>query len=335
MEFIKSLVPRPIKELIFRSLKPLALVKAYFRDARRFSRSSSVFSHRGRKENLRSLIVIDYHRIEKGLALPKPRKAFGIPVVTNLIILIENYYESFGSDWTVQDALASLGDYFYRFQYEGSLRDLQDRFDRLKSKIELSSEFEDQKAIGIFEKEEHLKKLEFNFSKFYQARHSVREFSGEKISEDDLRESICLAMRAPSVCNRQPWKVYGLNDEAKIRQLCQIQGGSKGFAPEINRLLAVCVDLSEFYLVGERNECYVDGGIFLQSLLICLHAKGFGACPLNWCVSTRVDDEARRLLPIDDSHEIIALVAVGCLKEVTKFARSERRPVEDVYLAVN
>lgn len=330
MKFLKSLVPKWVKTLIFKSIKPWSYIKAYLRDARRFSRNSSVFSHGGRRENLRSLIAIDYHRIEKGLALPNPREAFGLAVVENLLGLLDQYVTAYGVDWTVEDAMASLANYLERFSSVDSLAESRRKLTELTSKVPSMQQLPKRDAIGTFELEEHRKTLSFDFAGFYRSRHSVREFSGEPISESVIADSVRLAMRAPSVCNRQPWKVWCVSEKQRIDSLCRIQGGSRGFSSDIDKLLVVGVDLSEFYLIGERNECWVDGGIFLQSLLICLHANGVGACPLNWCVSDQVDQEARKIVPIEDSTVIIALTAVGHLKEVTKFARSERRPIEDV-----
>ena len=39
-------------------------------------------------------------------------------------------------------------------------------------------------------------------------RHSVRAFSSQDISEDDIKDIISKAARAPSGTNTQPWKVY-------------------------------------------------------------------------------------------------------------------------------
>ena len=330
MKLIKALIPKFVKGWIFKAMKPWVYFGVYFRDARRYARYSSVFSNREKRENLRSLIAIDYHRIEKGLALANPRFAFGKAVVENLISLMDRYLTLYEADWTILDAIASLQSYFDRFSTAEILEKPRKRFDLLKSQLSPEQQERSQDAIGTFCLEGHRKTLDFNFSDFYCSRHSVREFSEDPVSIELIEESIVLAMRAPSVCNRQPWKVYCVSEAETIQQLCQIQGGSRGFATEINKLLVVGVDLSEFYLVGERNECWVDGGIFLQSLLISLHAKGLGACPLNWCVSTSVDDQARKIISIKGGHALIALVAVGGLKDTTKFARSERRPVEDV-----
>ena len=47
-------------------------------------------------------------------------------------------------------------------------------------------------------------------------RVSVREFTGEKISEAQLDTLLRAAMAAPSALNKQPWAFIVVTDEAKI-----------------------------------------------------------------------------------------------------------------------
>ena len=50
-------------------------------------------------------------------------------------------------------------------------------------------------------------------------RVSVREFTGEKISEAQIDTLLRAAMAAPSAINKQPWAFIVVTDEAKIAQL--------------------------------------------------------------------------------------------------------------------
>ena len=50
-------------------------------------------------------------------------------------------------------------------------------------------------------------------------RVSVREFTGEKISEAQLDTLLRAAMAAPSAINKQPWAFIVVTDEAKIAEL--------------------------------------------------------------------------------------------------------------------
>ena len=76
--------------------------------------------------------------------------------------------------------------------------------------------------------------------------------------------------------------------------------------------------------VNERNEGYVDGGLFSMSLLYALEARGLAACPLNTMFSEQVDRKTRDLLDIPDNEVFVMYIAVGHFKETSKICRSQR-----------
>ena len=54
-------------------------------------------------------------------------------------------------------------------------------------------------------------------SEAVRRRKSVRDFTDQPVSDDDLRELLELAARAPSGGNVQPWRIYVLNGESMQR----------------------------------------------------------------------------------------------------------------------
>ncbi|NEO55542.1 MAG: hypothetical protein F6K54_22195 [Okeania sp. SIO3B5] len=51
---------------------------------------------------------MDYHRLEKGLALKQPRKGFGKDVIKRLGDFLPEYQNKYGSDETVMITLNAL-----------------------------------------------------------------------------------------------------------------------------------------------------------------------------------------------------------------------------------
>lgn len=98
----------------------------------------------------------------------------------------------------------------------------------------------------------------------------------------------------------------------------------------INKLLVVTTDLDTFSGPGERNQCFIDGGIFLMSLVLSLSYVGLGSCILNWSVNFNKDILIRKLMKIGKSENIIAFVAVGHLPDKVKVALSIRRKVSEI-----
>ena len=106
-------------------------------DTRRFWRYSTCSGRLERKEQLQSWIDGDCHKIEKALALPKPRPEFGQPVVWRLIRNTKDYLGKFGEDQSVQRAICGLKSY----------REFNERADvRLEPLFQTISEVEKQSA---------------------------------------------------------------------------------------------------------------------------------------------------------------------------------------------
>ena len=54
-------------------------------------------------------------------------------------------------------------------------------------------------------------------------RRSVRKFTDEKVSEEDINELLHAAMSGPSAVNKKPWDFYVITDEEmleKVRKHC-------------------------------------------------------------------------------------------------------------------
>jgi len=114
------------------------------------------------------------------------------------------------------------------------------------------------------------------------------------------------------------------------QQALDWQPGNKGFGHLASRGLIVTADLQSFSGTGERNQPFVDGGMFAMSLLYALHALGLGACPLAWSMRPAQDREMRKALGIPDSEAVIMMISVGHLPDSLQVAKSHRMPIEHV-----
>ena len=107
-------------------------------------------------------------------------------------------------------------------------------------------------------------------------RVSVREFTGEKISEAQLDTLLRAAMAAPSAINKQPWAFIVVTDEAKIAQLGEALPYSRcSNHPAV--AIIPCGDLSKA-IEGEMANFWInDVSAATENLLLAAHAMGLGA----------------------------------------------------------
>lgn len=166
---------------------------------------------------------------------------------------------------------------------------------------------------------------------FFMSRYSLREFCDRRIESEVMQRAIRLAMKSPSVCNRQAWHVYDLDCPDLVKGALSLQNGNRGFGHKINRLLIVTSDLKAFFSSKERYQHWIDGGLFSMSLVLALHSLGVASCCLNWSQDARTDIKLRKILPIAPEHTIIMFLAVGYPQESNKVCESPRRPIDEVY----
>lgn len=307
------------------------LRRNYGYDRRRFSRWSSANGRLDRQATLRSWINADYHKIEKALALKSPRPGFGAAVVLRLVDNLEWYLGRFAMDEICVIAVNTLKEYL-QFSASHGIED-----PRLKRRVEGFANVSGYEALnrqqgGTMEvgREDIWSKGKVDLTDFFHSRHSIRQFDPEIPSRELLTQAVSLARRTPSVCNRQSWKAYVFDEPDLKSRVMACQKGNAGFGPDTPVAMVVTTDTQTFFAVGERNQCWVDGGLFSMSLVYALHSLGLGAICLNWSVEKEGDQALRQVAAIPDSEVVIMLIGVGFPPDKLKVAQSCRKPVEEI-----
>jgi len=288
-------------------------------------------------ENLSAIITMEYHRIEKSLSMPMQKQGSGQDAVVRLILALQQQLEESGISTEGQISLKVLETYLK----ETPLSLLKDQTLALLTTLEqihreyakLEVQLNNVGRIRI-NSDELFRKSNIDNHLFLRTRHSIRDFKDDPVDEALIKDICSLAMTAPSVCNRQAWKLYAFTKKNHILELLALQNGNRGFADKIPLLFIVATDLRRFVSVEERNQPWVDGGLFAMTLMLSLHSYGLGSCPLNWCATLSNDDRLRSLLKIPYHEAILMYVAAGHLPRELAVTESPRRSVESI-LSIN
>jgi len=169
---------------------------------------------------------------------------------------------------------------------------------------------------------------------FFFSRYSLREFRNEKVCENVIRRAVSLAMKTPSVCNRQAWHVYHTANSHVIEAALKYQAGNRGFGEKIPNLFIITADLKGFMAGEEHYQHWIDGGLFSMSLIYGLHSLGVATCCLNWSQTPSNDKRLRKLIDIQANHTVIMMLAIGWPDDENKVCVSARRPLDEVYTSL-
>lgn len=282
-------------------------------------------SPREEEEQLKYYIVKHCHIIEKGLALPEPRKAFGQPKIIDLINKTREYEKRYSDNdigFMVRDTLRG-----YLSFHSDSLDMLPVDFLKTIEKFVEEKSMQDKGGLKHLIKS-GMETLDLNrFEEFVKCRHSIRNFSNVPVEAVAIVKALSIARHTPSVCNRQGWHVHYYNDKSKILELLSYQNGNAGFTECIDKLLIVTGSVKAFTRY-EHNQLFIDGGLYSMNLMLALHAVGLGSCPLNTCMPWLNSKRLKKAAEIEPHERIIMMIAVGNLPDEFCVAQSEKYPVE-------
>jgi nitroreductase len=317
-----------IKSITSRVKLKYNLISSLVQDNIRFIRFS--FGGRLRKPSFNELearITKAYHSIEKGLAYDKIRLGFGENVLKELNRLLETY-EKLGFPLDAhcyQTAIDNLSKYLEMHKSKD--------FDipGLKHRADNKAKLNDLGGVASLDKSRVLSELKLPFNDFFMSRHSVREFSDEPVEMNSILSAIKLATKTPSACNRQSWKTRIIVDPSLKKLVEQNQNGNRGFGERIDKYLLITTDTRYFAKPRERNQQYIDGGLYAMSLLLSLHFEGIATISLSASLTTKQEKNLRSGLGIKEYENFVMFIGVGNYPETLKVPKSSRRdPVVEI-----
>lgn len=299
-------------------------------DFTRFVRHAG-YKTSGDDEKVNYKAVKIYHRLEKSLSFRVRNKTSGWAAANDLVFFLKkNKPLNENSGFQEKVALKVLSDFVSGADIAtGKHREVESFLNNNRHLAHDVGGVIDYRAetlkSGVLEDPEN----------FFFSRYSVRDFSSVKVSPDQIKRVINLSLKTPSVCSRQAWHVYHIDNRDFIDEALKYQNGNRGFGHEIPCLLIITADLKAFDTAAERYQHWIDGGMFSMSIVMALHSLGIGSCCLNWSKGPIDDMRFRKKVAIKPSHTILMMLAVGYPKDDLKVCYSARRPSEEIYTYIN
>jgi len=148
-------------------------------------------------------------------------------------------------------------------------------------------------------------------------RVSVRDFTGEKISDQQIETLLRAAMAAPSAMNSQPWTFLVITEDSLLAQLGEAFPYSRcGNHPAC--AIIPCGDMSKT-LQGEAQDFWInDVSAATENLLLAAHAMGLGAVWTGLHPSEERYLQAQTLLGLPETIIPLCIVPVGVPAEQPK-----------------
>lgn len=168
---------------------------------------------------------------------------------------------------------------------------------------------------------------------FLKNRHSIRWFQNELISEGEIIDIINTAKNVPSSCNRQPCKVvYSRTKEGN--DLIKKYVPDRLVSRNIYNFMVVICDCALFSH-AEKSQSFINSGIFIESLLLSIHAHNFGGSAFQCPIALNKKTEFRNMLKVKESEIVMAFVGYGVIDTSKKILCAEKRKFEEIAIPLD
>ncbi|OGW36239.1 MAG: nitroreductase [Nitrospirae bacterium GWC2_56_14] len=157
-----------------------------------------------------------------------------------------------------------------------------------------------------------------------RTRRSIRRYTDEPVTREQVLEIITAGTWAPSGQNNQPWRFVSIVRKEVLVGLAKLTkyGHVIEKAPAC---IAVFIERKAMYHEVKDHQSM---GACLQNMLLAAHGMGLGAVWLGEILKSA--EEARKLLGVPETMELMAVVAIG--HPDGKGGTSSRKGVKDVLL---
>lgn len=305
--------------------------RLYLHDAKMYIRHSNGLHTNTTPKRALDYLIVFYHPIEKGLAMPDFRLGFGRERVLTVIDMINEYEEKWGdrNSSIIKDAVGVIKEYDRvhkknKYKLDDKLQSAIDNLVMKHPEIEEAHQPE-------YSRDSFFANVHSDFPTFAKSRRSVRNYSEtESINIEQIYKAIELSISSPSTCNRQSVKVHIVENRDMVKEVLNLQSGNRGFGHLADKVLLITSDLQSWNVPGERFSPYLDSGIFAMNLLYSLHYYGIGACPLNWSENASRNKKLHKLLNIPENEVVTMMISCGCVPEHFTVVRSERKVLNDI-----
>lgn len=140
------------------------------------------------------------------------------------------------------------------------------------------------------------------------ARRSVRKFTDEPVTRENIDKLLEAADAAPSACNKRPLEFYVVTNDEKLSEISTSGRFTRMKAPLV---IVVVGNLSRALPLGLADYWIHDAGAACENILIRATELGLGSC---WCgvhPQKRVMQKISDALNLDEKQIPFAIIKLG------------------------
>jgi len=155
------------------------------------------------------------------------------------------------------------------------------------------------------------------------SRRSIRRFSDDPLTADQLDDLKAVALASPTGMNRQSWHFSFVMNTDKIAAVSEgalahfRQDGNQAVVDRMaarHKSLFYGAPLVVFISLPQGDDAELDAGIAAANLAVAAQSMGLGSCIIGLAAAAfngTQADEMKRLIAMPDGHEFAISIAIG------------------------
>lgn len=312
MKIILKSVLRPFKQIYTRTIYKINMLYCFWKDYQ-YCVATNFVTTNSRKESQMARIMLTMHKLEKGMSMKKNPRIFGGDKALYLVNCLYDYSDNYGKDDLFKIAANVI--------YEYSLDEWSTKEEKIRNKISLF--LESNKSVlskgyaGVKSVSEPPEFEEKRIMEFFQSRNSVRDYSAQTVTIEEINKAIDFAKVTPTACNRQSSRVYYYNEEKQMKAIIENQLGTQGWCDRAKGIIVVTSNQNYFNGSYERYEPFIDGGLYAMNLVYGLHLQHIATCFKMFVREPKREKEFKKLAGIPFNEIPVVLILVGHYKADT------------------
>ena len=136
-----------------------------------------------------------------------------------------------------------------------------------------------------------------------RTRRSVRQYTNEPVSEEDMNKILEAGRWAPSANNSQPWEFVVLRSREVRKELAGTLTWGR-FLSQAALGIVVVIDETA------SSNPVEDGAAATQNMLLEAHSLGLGACWIG-AYGSAYEANARKVLNVPEHKRLVSIITIG------------------------
>ena len=141
-------------------------------------------------------------------------------------------------------------------------------------------------------------------------RRSIRQYTGEQISEEALQKVVQAGLLSPSSRGRRPWELIVVQDKEMLQKMSECRVGSAKMLANAAAAIVVVAD-------SEKSDvCIEDCSIVMSNMHVMTDSLGLGSCWIQGRLreapnGQSTEEYLRKLLKFPEQVHLEAILSLG------------------------